>query len=305
MRFFFSATFVVMLTLGATEAMAQEGDAARARELFLSGVDAFDEEHLDDALGLFLESYEIRPSQSVLFNIAVTERRLGHDEDALMHFYEWVRINAGDAGPRLTEAFSAIDDLVPGLATLRVDSSPSNVTVFVDGARAQTTGSGILVLRGGTYTLRFEADGYEPSERQVTVEAGNDETIQVSLEEAAADVAPPEAPIATDDQGGGLLFTWVGVGLTVAFAGLAVGSWVAGEAAYQDLVDTCAPSCSADQVSTVETWDTLTTVGLVGVGVMAAATVVIALVELDVFGGSDDSHAVSVGPTGASYRYRF
>jgi len=293
----------------ALPSFASAQDEERARALFEQGVAAFDGERYAEALSLFEESYELQHSQQVLYNMAVAERQMGRDEDALTHLYQWIYLDAGQDRERRRAVQSVIDALSPRLATLRLTRDPEDLTLRVDGVPVSMTGDGVVALRPGAYELLFEAEGYQSEERNVTLEAGSDEPMSVSLSDAADVSAGPfheETPSAGEaEEGGGLVFTWIAGALTLGFAGLAVGAFIAAESAYEDRQMTCAPFCTPDDLSEIETWDMLTTVGIIGASVMGAATVVLALIELDVFGGDDDEHQVSIGPGTLRYRARF
>jgi len=267
-----------------------------ARSLFAEGVSAYDREDHETALRLFRQSYTLRESQAVLFNIAMTERALGQDQRALADLHEFLGNDDGHNAERSAEARAVIVDLGPRLCTLRLVREPPELEARVDGDPVEMTPSGILVLRPGRYSLSFHSAGFATQTREISLAAGSDETIRVDLEAARDE---PQAA-----EGGGLLFTWIAGGLAVGFGGLAIGAWLAGDAEHRRLADECAPHCSYDALSTLRFWDGLTTVGLVGAGAMTAAAITLGLVEGGVFSGGDDD-AVTFGPTGFRYRRRF
>jgi tetratricopeptide (TPR) repeat protein len=106
--------------------------------------------------------------------------------------------------------------------------------------------------------------------------------------------AEPEPEPESDEGGGGRIFTWVALGTAAVSAGLTTAFWVVAQNEYDALDGTCAPTCTEDQTSKGETFQTLGNV-FFGVGLAAlAAGVVLFFVE----GGSEDeeSPSVAVGP---------
>jgi hypothetical protein len=66
-------------------------------------------------------------------------------------------------------------------AAIRVEPTPSNATVFVDGV---SVGSGVWEgrLSAGRHLIELTADGHEPFRREVTLEVGRSELLRVALE---------------------------------------------------------------------------------------------------------------------------
>ena len=65
--------------------------------------------------------------------------------------------------------------------TISFTSSPSGADVYVDGRYVGTTPTGQLRFEPGTYTARFERDGYQSTSVQFTVRRGEDRTVDGRL----------------------------------------------------------------------------------------------------------------------------
>jgi tetratricopeptide (TPR) repeat protein len=105
---------------------------------------------------------------------------------------------------------------------------------------------------------------------------------------------------------GGLLWTWVSLAAAAAFGGVAIGTWVAGNGEEESLRQGCGaapPGCTDDEVSTLQTLDTLTNVFLFTAIGAAALSVVLFFVEGS--GGDEASAALRISPVGAELRGRF
>ncbi len=90
----------------------------------------------------------------------------------------------------------------PAAGRLTVQSDPSDAVVALDGTTAGATPLGPLSLSPGSYLVRATKHGFHPAEERVTVTAGEDSTLLLTLERIpAAPAARPAghaaAPIAT------------------------------------------------------------------------------------------------------------
>jgi tetratricopeptide (TPR) repeat protein len=71
-----------------------------ARQLFERGLQAFDAGRIDEACGLFQRSFDLRPSRSPLYNLAMCRREAGESAAAIEAFRQYVNM----AGPALSDA---------------------------------------------------------------------------------------------------------------------------------------------------------------------------------------------------------
>ncbi len=155
------------------------------------------------------------------------------------------------------------------------------VRVLVDGGSAPVMAGAMAVsIDPGAHTFRFEADGYLPAEKSVIVREGEKaRTVDVVLAARAtlAVVAPPRARETRD---GVPVLSWV-LGGTAVAGGLAFGalSLLAVDEA-KDLERTCAPRCSDDAISPIETKFTIARAAG-GVAVAAAVLAVMIYVLRD------------------------
>ena len=115
-------------------------------------------------------------------------------------------------------------DLTPTTGRLIVRATPVDVRVRVDGAIADTTtdtsGSLSVALAPGPHQIRLEAEGCEPSERNITLRAGTRTTLLAHLARERPTLL--ESPI-----------FWLVTGVVAASAGVAIGVAASGtEAPY-------------------------------------------------------------------------
>ncbi|MGD0399870.1 MAG: SUMF1/EgtB/PvdO family nonheme iron enzyme [Syntrophobacteraceae bacterium] len=95
---------------------------------------------------------------------------------------------AGGPGPATVPQESE----TPKTGSIRVKSTPTGATVYVNGAQKGTTPMTISRLSPGNIGLKVFLDGYEMVEDTVTIQAGKEETMNYTLARVAA--APPTKP---------------------------------------------------------------------------------------------------------------
>lgn len=188
------------------------------------------------------------------------------------------------------EAKKALDALEPRIPSLQVKLAG----VLADKARVSLDGKPVPAadlqspkdLDPGTYTLRVEADGMNTEVRVVTLAEGSHQTLELSLTPRVVATRGPLAP--------GL------VGLGAGAAGIALGA-VAGAlslGAVDELNKSCpdkrCPSSQAGTLDQAKTLSTVSTIGFVAGGVLAAAGGVLLVVRP---GGTKSTTGRWVSPT--------
>lgn len=126
------------------------------------------------------------------------------------------------AGVDGTTEFLVSGNRVTTIGTLRVETTPTDATVWIDDSTAQTAPVE-TELPTGKHTVTVNADGYQPTTRTVTVSASEQTTTSVSLTEQNAPPqvtvsATPPAPTvgdsitvtaeASDPDGDALTYEW-------------------------------------------------------------------------------------------------
>ena len=106
----------------------------------------------------------------------------------------------------------------------------------VDGATSDLGPGGQLVLEAGDHVLEFRATGRSPDRRNLTIQGGERETLQVSL--AALEVGPASkpaspSPVDEDKRPGRPVYKnpwlWTAIGIVVAGAAVTAGVMLAGD----------------------------------------------------------------------------
>lgn len=178
---------LVTTLLFAGTAWAQKSKRTQARNLAQSGVNAYDLGDFQKALGLFERAYEAYPDPDILYSIAQSHRKLGHDQQALETYKAYLR-NKPNASDRaeVTEQIDELTKLIesqkrarekppegtrapippepeppspPTLATPPVDTPP-RARWYADPVGWSLVGAGVVAAAVGT-GLHVSASGRE------------------------------------------------------------------------------------------------------------------------------------------------
>ncbi len=204
----------------------------------------------ENAVTAFVRAIEAGDDLNVYFDLAGAEDKLGKTDDAVKHLRLVVNAKAGIRPDVAKRATARLDELLTkvGLVTLIV--APDGTSITLGGIEVGTSPlSGPLVLMPGTYTLSFQADGFQSNEAELRVEPGSESERVIQLEPvkvivepvrpAPADVVPEDKPPPRSP-----LALYIGAGLT----GLAVvGASVCGVLALREHATLTRASSSATE----------------------------------------------------------
>jgi hypothetical protein len=206
------------LALSSSVALADDDARTRSREAFRRGVTDVQAGDYTGARDAFAEAYRLFPHPSILLNLGIVRVRTGEyrqAEEDLLHFLA----DYGDASASdLASARAALAEARTHLGTIRLRASP-------EGARARLDARAIGLMPGsfvevratfGTHKLHVEADGYEPMDRDVKVDATKTPSMDVALTKLGAGPADTTRHLV----GWGLVGAAVALTGFGAFAGL-------------------------------------------------------------------------------------
>ena len=275
----------------APSAQGLNSDRATARELARQGFSALEKRDYAAAANLFGRANALYHAPTVLLGLARANVGLGKLMTAQEYLNQVVNepvpANAPpafiDAVDSATRELATLAGRVPGIVIDIKWTAPARVTL--DGADVPAASLGIRrAVDPGPHVIKVFADGAADGEASVTVAEGKTETVTIALKpgvgtapqsqttpaRAPVWVAPAAgAPAAVADGGSstGTQKTLGFVGLGVGAAGLVVGG-VAGGIAVSDnsqLAGQCPGGhCAASQKSTVDAYNTMTTVSTAG-----------------------------------------
>jgi hypothetical protein len=134
------------------------------------------------------ESVRLESSPLGWFNLALAYRGAGRIAAAVNAFERYLAAPEPEApAVRLAAIRGELIGLLRSVARLQVSVTPPSATIRVDGREA-TMSNGELRVDPGTHAIAFEAPGYEPSRREVNLQAGATVVLDLQLH--------PIAPVA-------------------------------------------------------------------------------------------------------------
>jgi len=306
----------------------QEATDQQAKIYYQKGVESFNAGNFAEAAKAFRQAYRLKPSFKIYYNIGQSEaaaKRYGEAWEA----FELYLLAGGDEVPveRKDYVVSEIQRMKMLAGVVEV-KAPDGLDVMVDGeARGTTPLKGPLRMTAGNRKVAVQKDGKVLQEKEISVIGGMSTSVEFQIAEpkpaVAAVVPPPPKPEPKpaseaqpkETEGAGFdyeLYGWIGIG--VGGAAL-LGGVVTGAMALSlnsDLKDKCSGGvCPPNEQSNVDKLGTLSTVStvlVIGGGVIAAAGATLLIIDAVSGSGSESNKAgasLSPGPTGVVFNYRF
>lgn len=167
------------------------GDVARARALFAEGLAHARAGDHARARASFLAAHGRVPSVDILWNLAITEQKLGDDVSALRRFREYAAHPQARADRREEIAKGIGPALERTTATLSVDVPPKT-TIAVDG---EVQRSRDVVLAPGLHAV-VATNGDRERRFAVDLAAGESRLVSVDMDDARAPRPPPKEAVA-------------------------------------------------------------------------------------------------------------
>ena len=169
---------------------AQDGDRTEElKQLVNEARTGVGEEDFETAIDRLLAAYRIEPNARLLYNTARSYEELDDCRRALVYYraftqHEGAEDQLSSKAKKKLARSDRCESYSPSLAgRLTVTSAPEGATILVDGSEKGTTPTEIAGLPGGEHTVAVKLDGYETASNTLTLEAGADRKISVSLVE--------------------------------------------------------------------------------------------------------------------------
>ena len=235
-------------------AAAQVGDdVAAARMHYSKAIRLYEVGEYRDALAEFKAAHVAKPDSAFLYNIAQCHRQLGDLDQALVMYKRY--LVATPKAANRAEVEKRISDLEAELASGNVTKSAGGTR---DGAAATASAP------------RFVAGTSMPGAGAQAYDTGRPPGLEPATTTATTSTdASAGSPVSAS---GSSLRTmrWVGVGVSLALVGAAIGTGLSASSKYDDLKTTCgntAVGCDKGQIDSVKTRALATNVlwGLAGV----------------------------------------
>jgi hypothetical protein len=182
-------------------------------------------QQFDSAVAAYRKAIEASDDVNLYLELAFAEDRAGKLDSAVKHLRTLAR--AGGARPEIVKRATArLEELLARIGLVTLIVAPSGTSITLGGTEIGLSPlAEPLVLLPGTYTLAFQADGYQPREAELKVEPGSESERTIELERVKVIVEPVEpAPVEPDvvthvELRRSRLPLYAGAGVTLAAAG--------------------------------------------------------------------------------------
>ncbi|HEX4341076.1 MAG TPA: PEGA domain-containing protein [Polyangiaceae bacterium] len=178
---------------------ANPGEPVTARQRYLSGAQLYSQGKFSDAVDQFLAADRIAPSAALSFDIARSYEKLGETSLALRWYRDYLH-RAGDPadGAKVRRTVQSLEHELQnkGVQQITVRSVPRGATVAIDGEPAGVTPL-TTDIPPGSHRLTVSYEGYDKSERTLTLPPDEAQDVDVRLSRTAASTAVATPPPAT------------------------------------------------------------------------------------------------------------
>ena len=317
MRTFITLLSCLMTLLLIAPASAQsEADKATARALSIEANQALEAKDYKTAADKFKRAEALYHAPTLLVGLGRAYVGLEKWVEAMESYNRVIREPLGD---NPNEAFlQAVEDAkreVVGLdakiawVTINV-AGPDEPNVTLDGTAVSIASLGVKrAVNPGDHTIEASAEGFENGSESFSITSGETKDVTLTLE--PGELPPPPPPGGEESSVLPIVgWTLVGVGGASLILGAVMGGLAIGK--HGDLSDICrddgsCPESEQDNLDTFRTFGTVSTIGFIAGGVLAAGGVVILLVAPGGDSGDSgaDSIALEVGPAHLQATYRF
>jgi hypothetical protein len=267
----------------APTASAQEPDAGTrmaARELAMSGAEAFDKQDFTTALDRFQRAESLYKVPSISVMLARCYARVGRVVEAVDKYEETLRVPLDAAAPEafqraVADATAEVEAARARVARLELRlpaDAPAGAVVTLDDRRMPPALLGVPTpVNPGAHHLAARAPGRAPYAFDVVLPEGGRQSVEISLEllsKQATPVTPPEARATGHRRSPLAIVLLTGGGLGIA-AGAATG--IAALNHKSNLDAACKPGCPANLAGELSAFRRDRTLSYLGFGVGLAA----------------------------------
>lgn len=175
---------------------------ARGAQLVARGRPDEAKQLFEEAVAAFTRAIEVSDDVNIYLDLAVAEERLGKLAAAIRHVRRVVDATSGVRPEVARRAAGTLEQLLARVGLVTLSVIPAGTSITLGGAELGTSPlPEPLVLLPGTYTLSFQAAGFQPREAELKVEPGSETERTIELEPVTVIVAPlaPLAPVVRDE----------------------------------------------------------------------------------------------------------
>jgi hypothetical protein len=180
----------------------------------------------ENAVTSFQKSIDAGDDLNTYALLADAEEKLGKIDIAARHYRVVVKAQAGIRPDVLKKSTTKLEELSGKLGILTLTVNPEGAQISLSGTElGKAPLAEPLILVPGPYMLSFQADGFQPKDLELTIEAGSENERTIDLEAVKIIVRPPapkiEEPPPKVAAGPSRLPIYVSAGAGVALLGTA------------------------------------------------------------------------------------
>lgn len=167
--------------------LQRQGDAATKKA---KPEDA--KQHYENALTAYLNAFAASDDLNIVYDIASVNEKLGRLDIAATHYRKLVTMKVGVKADVLKKATARLDDMMTKIGAITLTVEPDGTTISLWGAEiGKSPLAKPLLLLPGAYTFSFSADGFQPKDAELKVEAGSESERAIDLEAVKIIVTAP------------------------------------------------------------------------------------------------------------------
>jgi hypothetical protein len=145
----------------------------------------------ENAVTAYQRAIEAGDDVAIYAELAIAEEKLGKLDDAVKHLRRVVGAPSGVRPDIVKKATARLAELSTRIGLVALTVTPAGASVTLGGVEIGTTPlPEPLVLMPGTYTLSFQADGFQPKDAEIKVEPGSEVERAIELEPVKVIVEP-------------------------------------------------------------------------------------------------------------------
>lgn len=149
----------------------------------------------ENAVTAFQRAMEFGADANVAYELGVAHDKLGTHDEAYKILRTVVKAGSGARPDIVKKATAKLDELSTKIGLVMLLIKPEGATISIGGNEVgRSPLEEPLVLAPGTYTIALSADGFEPKQTEIKVEAGSESERTLELEAMEIIVTPPDPP---------------------------------------------------------------------------------------------------------------
>jgi hypothetical protein len=164
-----------------------------ARQRFREGVQFYDQHQFEKARLAFLQAYALKPHPAVLLNLAQSELRSGHPDDAATHFSQYMHVSGSSTDAERQEATAGYNLAKSRVGEVTLTVEPAGAQVLVDNNDKGTAPlADPLYVLPGSHTIEARS-GDRKASKSVTLSPGQSVTVALNVHGNIAAAGAPTA----------------------------------------------------------------------------------------------------------------